>query len=106
MSGQLAGCRRLGPGDACALGAAGRMTGTGLVGADATSAARWWSAAGVQVGARRALGRRLVVGVGVDALISLVRPRFVFDDGRDAYRAPAVTLRLGITLTTRILAGD
>lgn len=106
VSGQLGLCRRFGPGDGCVIGATGRMTGAGLVGADAATAARWWTAAGVRFGGGIPLGRRVVVGAGVDALVSLVRPRFVFDDGRDAYRTPMVTIRLGIVLTVRIFGGD
>ena len=106
VSGQLGLCRRFGPGDGCVVGSTGRMTGAGLVGSDVATAARWWSAAGVHVGGARPLGRRVDVGVGVDALVSLVRPRFEFDDGRDAYRTPMVTIRLGIVLTVRIFGGD
>lgn len=103
MSGDLTLCRRVRIGDACLLGTIGRMSGAAVEGGDAGTATRWWSATGVRVGGTWALGRRLAVGAGVDALVSLSRPRFVFDDGRDGYRAPAFTLRLGISLATRIL---
>lgn len=105
ISGDLALCARVGPGEACAIGAAGPMTGRGFDDAGGGEATRWWSAAGIGVGAGRSLGARWRAEVALEALAGLARPRFVFDDGRLGYRAPAVTVRLAIAVSATIFGG-
>jgi hypothetical protein len=94
-------CRQLGPSHACGIATTGPMTGRGMS-TDSASATRWWTAAGVGLGGERGLGARVMLGFDVEALVALARPRFVFDDGRDGYRTPSVTLRLAMSLRVRI----
>jgi hypothetical protein len=82
------------------------MNGTGLEGPDRASARRWWAGVGAAAAVRRSLGRQLGLEAGVEALVALVRPRFVYDTGDEGFRARAVTIRASLTLTTRIFGGD
>jgi hypothetical protein len=105
VSGTLALCGALGAGRVCGAASGGSMTGTGVESVDSASARRWWAGAGLSAAVRRSLGRRLAVEAGLEAMVALVRPRFVFDTGAEGYRAPAVTIRASLTLMTPIFSG-
>jgi|GEM_PF-3080810 len=97
-TGAIAVCRRVGAGRGCAVALTGPVTATSLD-AGGRSARRWWTATGASVGATGHVGSRIEAAAEVSGLISLVRPRFQFDDDIDGYRVPAFTVRLGITLS-------